>query len=460
VRSFAVLAIAVLAGATLVAGGCSPRPDVDLILRGGTIYDGSGEPGRVGDVAIRGDSIVAVGDVGALTAARVLDVKGLAVAPGFIDVLSRADRDLLSDGGTRGQVRQGVTLEVLGVGESMGPLTDSMKAALRRGDDDAPVPVSWTTLGGYLDELARRGVAPNVASFVGATTVRVHELGSADRAPTPAELARMQDLVRAAMREGALGVGADLRRAPGAYAGTAELVALARAAAEDYGLYVGGPRNGEGPVGALDEALDVAHQSGAPVTVVDAAATDTVAPATMDSVLQRVDTARAQGLRVTVDVIPWARTDSGPRFREGSGVRAEIGRPWVGFGSDAAAPAAGPVRRAEGTRSAVRGTFARILGTYVREEGALTLRAAVRRLTSLPAETLGLRRRGRIAPGYLADVTVFDPATIGAPAPGGASGAVVAGARDVFVNGVEVVRDGAPTGAKPGIVLRGPGWTG
>ncbi len=411
-RSFAVLSVLVVV-TLLGTTGCRRRPDVDLILRGGTIYDGSGEPGRVGDVAIRGDSIVAVGDIGRLTAARVIDVKGLAIAPGFVNLRSRAGRSLYADGTAGGDVLQGVTLEVLGVGSSMGPLSDSAKAALEAATDGPRIRVSWSTLGGYLDALERRGVTPNVASLVGATTLRVDELGTVDRPPTPVELDRMKALARAAMREGALGVGADPKEAPGSYAGTDELMALAKVAAERHGAYVATFRGGERPLAALDEILDLARQSGAPVTVCDAPPPDARDVVSADSIRQRVDTARANGLRVTLDGVPTER-----------------------------------------------GTFAGVFATYVRGEHVLTLSDAVRRLTSLPAEALGLPLRGRIAVGYHADVIVFDPATIGRPDPSSSSPLPVVGARDVFVNGVQVVRNGVRTGARPGSVLRGPGWSG
>src|SRR5437762_5538855 len=225
----------------------------DLLIRNGTIYDGSGRAPVVGDVAINGDSIAAVGKLTDARGKAEIDARGMAVAPGFINMLSWANESLIQDGRSQGDIRQGVTLEVMGEGSSMGPLTDSMRKEMIEQEGDIKYDIPWTTLGGYLEFLTKKGISPNVASFVGATTLRVHEIGYADRPPTPAELGRMQTLAREAMEEGAMGLGSALIYAPAFYASTDELVALSKAVAPYGGMYISHMRS-EGA--RLLEAID------------------------------------------------------------------------------------------------------------------------------------------------------------------------------------------------------------
>jgi N-acyl-D-amino-acid deacylase len=215
---------AVLIVSTLIAVSCSPAANYDVIIRGGLVYDGSGSPPQRADVAMRGDAIAGIGDLRNAEAAHVVDAQGLAVAPGFINMLSWANESLIHDGRSQSDLRQGVTLEVMGEGESMGPLNPSMKKLNRELQGDIKYDVPWTTLGEYLEFLEKKGISTNVASFVGATTIRIHELGYADRAPTSDELDRMRALVRSAMEQGALGVGSSLIYAPAFYARTDELI--------------------------------------------------------------------------------------------------------------------------------------------------------------------------------------------------------------------------------------------
>jgi N-acyl-D-amino-acid deacylase len=542
--------------------GCGPSLEVDVVLRGGTIYDGSGTEGVTGDVALRGDSIVAVGDVGPLTGATEIDVRGLAVAPGFINMLSWATESLLEDGTAQSDIRQGVTLEVFGEGESMGPLNERMKEDMVRFQGDIQFDIAWTTLGEYLEHLEDRGVAVNVASFVGATTVRVHELGYADRPPTAEELRRMQDLVREAMAEGALGVGSSLIYAPAFYADTPELVALVEAAAESGGMYISHMRSeGNRLVESVDELIRIARESGAAAEIYHLKAAGRENWSKMDEVIRRVEEARAEGLRITADMYtytagatgldaampPWVqeggydawagrlkdpsirarvavemRTPTGEwenlalaagspdrvllvGFRADSlkhltgmslaeaaalygttpeevamdlvvkdgsrvgtvyfmmdeeNVMRQIALPWVSFGSDAGALAIREPFTLSNPHPRAYGNFSRLLGTYVRQQGVITMTEAVRRLTSLPAESLGLRRRGRLRAGYFADVVVFDPATVTDHATFEEPHQYASGVVHVFVNGEPVLRDGEPTGARPGRVVRGPGWKG
>jgi N-acyl-D-amino-acid deacylase len=284
----------------------------DVVIRGGTIHDGSGGTPFTGDVAIRGDSIVAVGRLEGARGRREIDARGLAVAPGFINMLSWATESLFEDGRALSDVRQGVTLEVFGEGTSMGPLNPAMKRQMVEEQGDIRFPVTWTTLGEYLETLERKGVSVNVASFVGATTVRVHELGYADRAPTPEELARMQQLVRQGMEEGALGVGSSLIYAPAFYAKTDELIALMKAAAPFGGMYISHMRSeGNRLLESVDELLAIARASEAPAEIYHLKAAGQANWPKMAQVIAKVDSARATGARITADMYTYTAGATG-----------------------------------------------------------------------------------------------------------------------------------------------------
>ena len=279
------------------------KPGYDVAIRGGTVYDGSGGAPIVADVLIRGDSIVGITPDAPGRARVEIDARGLAVAPGFINMLSWATEDLLVDGRSQGDIRQGVTLEVMGEGESMGPLNDSMKAEMLHNQGDLKYPVSWTTLGEYLALLERQGISTNVASFVGATTVRVHELGYEDRPPTPAELDRMRALVRQAMEEGAMGIGSSLIYAPAFYARTDELIALSREAGALGGMYISHMRSeGNRLLEAVDELIAIARAANVPAEIYHLKAAGRSNWGKLDSVIARVERARAEGLRITADM--------------------------------------------------------------------------------------------------------------------------------------------------------------
>jgi N-acyl-D-amino-acid deacylase len=544
------------------AAACSGSPDYDVVIRNGMLYDGTGAPPVTGGIAIRGDSIGLVGNVDGVRGTTEIDAGGLAVAPGFINMLSWATESLLHDGRAQSDVRQGVTLEVFGEGWSMGPLTDAMKEQMTREQGDIRFDVAWTTLGEYLEHLEERGVSVNVASFVGATTVRIHELGYEDRAPAADELDRMRELVRQAMRDGALGVGSSLIYAPAFYADTDELVALVGAAHEHGGMYISHMRSEANRLlEAVDELISISRATGAPAEIYHLKAAGQANWGKLDEVIARVEAARAEGLRITTDMYtypagatgldaampPWVqeggydawaerlrdpavrarviremrtptdewenllllsgsperailvgfRADSLKHLtgrtlaavaaergqsveetamdlviRDGSrvgtvyfmmsedNVRRQIALPWMSFGSDAEALAPEGEFLLSNPHPRAYGTFARLLGRYVRDEGVITLEEAVRRLTTLPAQNLGLRRRGQLAAGYYADVVIFDPATIIDHATFEEPHRYATGVRDVLVNGVPVLRDGEHTGATPGRVVRGPGWTG
>lgn len=548
------------AAAALVTVACGPRYDV--VIRGGAVYDGSGSQPVTADVGIVSDSIAAVGDLSGARARITVDATGLAVAPGFINMLSWATESLLEDPNAQSDVRQGVTLEVFGEGWSMGPLNEAMKREVVEQQGDIRFTVEWTTLGEYLEHLERRGSAVNVASYVGATTVRIHELGYADRAPSPEELERMRELVRQAMREGALGVGSSLIYAPAFYARTPELVALAAAAREFGGGYISHMRSeGNRLTDAVRELIAVAREAGVPAEIYHLKAGGEANWPKMDSAIALVEAARAEGLPVTADMYtypagatgldaampPWVQeggleawvgrlrdpairrrllremttpTDAWENllllagsadrvllvgFRQDSlkyltgkslaevatargttpaeaamdlvvadhsrvgtvyflmseeNIKKQIALPWVSFGSDAEAAAPEGVFLKSNPHPRAYGNFARLLGHYVRDERVIPLAEAIRRLTTLPAENLRIRRRGAVRPGYFADVVVFDPDSIRDHATFEQPHQYAAGVRHVFVNGAQVLRDGEHTGARPGRVVRGPGWTG
>ena len=275
----------------------------DVLLRQGTIYDGSGAAPTVGDVAINGDRIAAVGDLSDARGRKEIDVRGLAVAPGFINMLSWANESLIQDGRSESDIRQGVTLEVMGEGESMGPLNDAMKTNMVHRQSDIHYPIAWTTLGEYLDYLVDRGISCNVASFVGAATVRIHEFGQFDVKPTPEQLARMQDLVRQSMAEGAMGVASALIYAPGFYAQTDELVALCQAAGEYDGMYISHMRSeANSLIPAVDELLEISRRAGVPAEIYHLKAAGEQNWGKLDQVIDRVESARAAGRKITADM--------------------------------------------------------------------------------------------------------------------------------------------------------------
>ncbi|MBT8398190.1 MAG: D-aminoacylase [Gemmatimonadetes bacterium] len=551
-----------MAAFCVVNPACAPAPDYDLVIRGGTLYDGSGDPGLLVDLAISGDTIVAKGDLAGATGRNEIDATGMAVAPGFVNLMSWATETMIEDGRAMSDILQGVTLQVMGEGSSMGPIPDSLKDWARGQQGDIKYEIEWSTLGEYLEYLVDRGVSPNVASFMGAATARVNVLGFEDRAPSPEELTEMQEQVRQAMREGALGVASALIYAPGAYAETSELIALAEAAGEFGGIYISHLRSeGNRLLEAFDEFLTIAREAGVPAEIYHLKAAGEENWSKMDEVIRRVEEAQGQGMRITADMYtytagatgldaampPWAQ-EGGPEewyarlrdpdlrariaqeiitptdewenlllaaggaenvllvgFKQDSlkyltgktlaeasemrgtppeitamdlvsldesrvgtvyfimseeNVKKKIALPWVSFCSDAGAPAAEGIFLDSNPHPRAYGSFARLLGRYVREEQVIPLPEAVRRLAAFPAENLGIRRRGRLEEGYFADVVVFDPARIVDNATFAEPHQYATGVAHVFVNGIQVVSDGEHTGAKPGKVVRGPGWIG
>ncbi|MGA2110654.1 MAG: D-aminoacylase [Anaerolineales bacterium] len=536
----------------------APPFDLDLVLRNGTLYDGSGAEPRDGDVGVRGDRIAAIGKLEGRGQLEI-DAAGLAVAPGFINMLSWANESLIADGRSQSDIRQGVTLEVLGEGISMGPLSEALRQERAREQGDIRYDIGWTTLGEYLDDLAGRGISPNVGSFVGATTIRVHVLGHADRPPNLEELGRMRRLVSQAMQEGALGISSALGYVPGCYATTEELVSLAQVAAEYGGLYLSHLRS-EGPqlLEAVDELIAIAARAAIGAEIYHLKASGKQNWPKLGPAIEKITAAREQGLRVSANMYPYSALSTSfeaampPWVQEGGidawverlrdpdlrarvrrevshpgngwdntylaagspeniiavgfknrelkplsgktlaeisalrgttpeetmmdlvvedhsglevvfktvsedNLRQEIRMPWISFGSDSPSLAPEGVFLQSSIHPRAYGTFARLLGRFVREEGLIPLREAVQRLSSLPAGNLHLDRRGLLAPGYFADIVVFDPETIQDHATFDDPHRYSTGVHHVVVNGQLVLRDGEHTGALPGRVVRGPG---
>jgi len=275
----------------------------DVIIRGGTLYDGTGAAGRRADVAIRGDRIAGVGDFASAAATTVIDAKGLAVAPGFINMLSWATESLLVDGRSQGDIRQGVTLEIFGEGNSMGPLNDDMKKRMVEQMGDIKYDITWTTLSEYLRELERRGVSTNVASYLGATTVREHVIGLEDKKPTPQQLDAMRAIVRKEMEAGALGIGSSLIYAPAFYASTEELIELCKVAASYRGKYISHMRSeGNRLLEAVEELIRISREAKIPAEIYHLKAAGQANWAKMDKVIQMVEQARKEGLKITADM--------------------------------------------------------------------------------------------------------------------------------------------------------------
>jgi len=550
--------------------GCTSAPTIapgnehyDLVVRNGVVYDGSGAAPQRVDVAVRGDRIVALLPAGSeATGTRTVDAHGQAVAPGFINVLSWAPEALIADGRGMSDTKQGVTLEIFGEGWSMGPLNARMKADALKQQGDIRYPIEWTTLGEYLGYLETRGITPNVASFVGATTVRIHELGEDDVKPDARQLERMQDLVRQAMAEGALGVGSSLIYPPAAFADTKELTALASAAAESGGGYIAHMRSeADRFLEALDETIAIGRATGQRAEAYHLKAAGEKNWPKMAQAIAKINAAREEGVLASADMYAYTAGGTGltaglPPWVQAGGVDAMIARlkdpairgkviaemkdpnapwenirlltgsdervlviefknptlkpligktlaeiakargtspeetlldliiedqgragaayflmseenvelglkqPWVSLGSDAESSAPEGVFLKSSTHPRAYGNFARFLGHYVRDRQLMSLAEGIHRLTGLPAKNWKLRDRGCLAPGCFADLVVFDPAAISAHSTYDKPQQYATGVSDVFVNGVQVLRDGHHTGAMPGRVVRGPGWKG
>lgn len=536
-----------------------PTPSYDIIIRGGEVYDGTGAGPVRADIGIRGDTIVKLGVIDSGVAGEVIDASGRAVAPGFINMLSWSTDTLIADGNSQSEIRQGVTTQIMGEGDSMGPLTPEMKKRREQEQGDIKFPIQWTTLAEYLAFLQNKGVAQNVASFIGATTLREYAIGLEDRDPTPEQLELMRRLVRQEMEAGALGIGSSLIYPPAAYAETGELIELCKVAASYGGRYISHIRSeGNNLIEAVTELIRISREARIPAEIYHLKAAGEANWRKMEQVIRIVEDARASGLKVTADMYtytagstglsacipPWAQSGGPEQMRlrfnnrvtrkriaeeiatptqewenfytlvgeperillvefkkeelkplqgkplaevaalrkkpapevimdlisedetrvgavyflmSEENVVRQIKLPWVSFGSDAGSMASEGVFLKSHTHPRAYGNFARLLGKYVRDQKVISLAEAVRRLTGLPAENLGLDRRGLLLEGMFADVVVFDPATIADKATFEDPHQYAVGVQYVLVNGQVVLRKGQHTGAKPGRWLRGPG---
>jgi len=534
-------------------------PDFDIIVKGGTVYNGTGAEPKHADVAIRGDRIAGIGDLKTAKAKTIIDATGLAVAPGFINMLSWSNESLIQDGRSQSEIRQGVTTEIMGEGESMGPVNDRVREHMLREQADIRYEIKWNTLAEYLRYLETRGVSCNVASFIGATTIRENVIGFEDKAPTPEQLDQMRELVRKEMEAGALGIGTSLIYPPAFYAKTDELIELCKVAAKYQGKYVSHMRSeGNRLLEALDELIRISREAGIPAELYHIKAAGQPNWGKIDDLLSRIEAARKDGLKITADLYaytaggtgldaslpPWTEDGGYPalfkRLRDpatrekikvqvqtpsdewenmylGAGgpehillvgfkseklkpltgktlaevakmrgkdpidtamdliaedesrigtiyfiiseenIKKELTKPWISFGSDEASQAPEGVFLKSNPHPRAYGNFARVLGKYVRDEKVIPLAEAIRRLSALPATNLGLDHRGFLKEGMFADVVVFDPATISDRATFEKPHQYAVGVKHVFVNGVQVLKDGEHTGAKPGRALWGPG---
>jgi N-acyl-D-amino-acid deacylase len=546
---------------TITISSCSSPTTYDVLIKNGTIADGSGNPTYVGSVGINADTIAAVGELKDAKGNLEIDATGLVVAPGFINMLSWATESLIEDGKSQSDIRQGVTLEVLGEGWSMGPLSEKMKQEMPTSQGDIKYDIDWNTLDEYLQSLVRRGISPNVASFIGATTVRINHIGYEDRTPTDEEMEAMKNMVRDAMKDGALGVGSSLIYAPAFYSSTEELIELCKVASEYDGMYISHMRSeGNRLLESIDELMRIANEADIRAEIYHLKMSGKDNWSKYDDVVKKIDSARAAGLHITTDMYtyiagatgldasmpPWVQeggydkwserlhdpairkkvleemttpTDEWENLMYAAGtpdnlllvgfendslrhytgktltevakihgkspeetamdlvvadgsrvgtvyflmtednVKKQIALPYMSFGSDAGSMAPEGVFLNSSTHPRAYGNFARVLGKYVRDEKVIPLEEAVRKLTSLPASNLKIKKRGSITEGNFADLAIFNPETIQDHATFAEPHQLSTGMVHVFVNGEQVLKDGEHTGATPGMVVRGPGYT-
>ena len=557
-RKLLALALIATVSITVLAQRRPESQAFDIIIKGGTVYDGTGRPPIKADVGIRDDRIASIGNLSRATAPTIVDANGLAVAPGFINMLSHSETSLITDPRSLSEIKQGVTTQIFGEG-SMGPLNEEMKRRGRGSLGDGRSDIEWTTLIEYLKFLEKRGIPQNVASFIGAATIREYVIGLDDKPPTPAQLDQMRELVRREMEGGALGITTALIYPPAFFAKTEELIELCKVAARYQGKYTTHMRSeGNQLLEAVQETIRISREAGLPAEIYHLKASGEANWPKMDQVFKVIENARRQGVKITANMYtypaggtgldasmpPWVfdggreagykrlqdpatrkkiaeaiRTPTNDwenlyllagspdrlllasfrseklkplvgktlgevakmrntdpietimdlvledRSRIGTiyflmsedNIKKQIRQPWVSFGSDAASiPPEGVFLRSSAHPRAY-GNFARLLGKYVRDEKVISLAEAVRRLTSLPATNLGLDHRGFLKPGMFADVVVFDPQTIADLATFERPHQLSVGVKHVFVNGVQVLKDGEHTNAKPGRALWGPG---
>jgi len=546
---------------TAMLFSCTKTETYDILIKNGQIVDGSGKPSFIGDMGINADTIAAIGNLENAKGRQEIDATGLVVAPGFINMLSWATESLIEDGKSQSDIRQGVTLEVFGEGWSMGPVTEASKKSIREfGYGNIAYDFEWETLGEYLEFLTQKGVSPNVASFVGATTLRINTMGFEDRAPTDKEMEQMKSMVKKAMEEGALGIGSSLIYAPGFYASTEELIELCKVASAYDGMYISHLRSeGNQLLESLDELIRIANEAHIRAEVYHLKMAGTTNWDKYDAVVFKIDSARVTGLKITTDMYTytaagtglnatmppwvqeggyekWAERMQDPKIRkqlikemttptnewenymmavasyddmllvgfkndslkyltgkslaevakmrktspeetamdlviqDGSrvgtifflmteeNVKKQLTLPYMSFGSDEESSAPEGIFLETSNHPRAYGNVARLLGKYVRDEKVISLEEAIYKLTTLPATNLKIKKRGALKTGYFADVVLFNPNEIQDHATFEKPQQFSTGMVHVFVNGVQVLKEGEHTGALPGQVVRGPGY--
>lgn len=533
----------------LIVCACSSPETYDVLIRNGQIFDGSGDTAYKGDIGINADTIVAIGDLQAAKGVLEIDAMGLAVAPGFINMLSWANESLIEDGRSQGDIRQGVTLEVLGEGHSMGPLNDLMKEEMKSNQQTITYDITWTSLGEYLEFLENKGVSTNIASFVGNGTLREHTMGYEKRPPTIAELDKMKELTRQAMEEGAVGLSTSLIYVPSGHADTEEIIDLAKVVAEYDGMYISHIRDeADKLLDAVQELISISKEAKIRSEIYHFKASGNSNWKLLDEAIGLIEEARNEGVSVTTDMYMYNASSTGlnvllPEWAKEGGhdkmmelieikdkrqqmidevdfnvppekillvgfknenlrnligktlaevaterslspneavvdliyeddsriqvvyfsmsednIKKKLALPYMSICSDAGSYATEGAFLLQSTHPRAYGSFARLLGNYVRKENIISLEEAIYKLTLLPAKNLKIKKRGALKNGFYADITLFDPEKIQDQATFEKPHQYATGMVHVFVNGIQVLKDGEHTGALPGRIVRGPGW--
>ncbi|MDC6352551.1 D-aminoacylase [Zeaxanthinibacter sp. PT1] len=528
---------------------CSETTEYDVIISNAQLIDGSGQASYTGDVAINADTIAAIGNLDNARGKKIIDAEGLVLAPGFINMLSWANVSLLEDGRSQGDIRQGVTLEVMGEGHSMGPLNERTKEEMRNSQQDIKYDIPWNSLGEYLEHLEEKGVSTNIASFVGNGTLREYVMGYENRKPSSAEMEEMKSLLKQAMEEGAVGLSTSLIYVPSGHANTEEIIELAKVVADYDGMYISHIRNEEDQLlEAVDEVIQIAAQADVPAEIYHFKASGTENWDLLDPAIAKIDSARAAGLDITTDMYMYNASSTGLNIllpdwaKEGghsatmnligqerkraamideikfhvppenimlvgfknkelrnligktllevaedrkttpeetivdliaeddsriqvvyfsmneNNIEKKLALPYMSICSDAGSYTNEGIFLEQSTHPRAYGSFARLLGHYVRDRQVISLEEAIHRLTGLPANNLKLRKRGLLKEGYYADLVLFDPEEIKDNATFEKPHQYATGVQYVFVNGTAVLDKGEHTGATPGKVVRGPGY--
>ncbi|MEX0289711.1 MAG: amidohydrolase family protein [Flavobacteriaceae bacterium] len=528
---------------------CSSPTNYDILIKNGRIMDGSGDASYEGTIAINADTIAALGTLPNATGTTEIDATGLTVAPGFINMLSWANVSLIEDGRSQGDIRQGVTLEVLGEGRSMGPLNAQMKENMKNGQQIIKYDIAWTTLGEYLEFLENKGVSTNITSFVGNGTLREYVMGYETRVPTEEELDKMKELTQQAMEEGAVGLSTSLIYVPSGHAQTEEIIALAEVVSDKDGMYVSHIRDEEDKLlEAVNELIEIAEKAKIRSEIYHFKASGTENWHLLDKAIKLVEEARNKGLPITTDMYMYNASSTGlnvllPAWAKEGGhnktialikdplkrkqmiseikfhvppekilfvgfknkdmrhligktlaevseernkaadetvvdlifeddsriqvvyfsmseenIKKKLALPYMAICSDAGSYTNEGVFLEQSTHPRAYGSFARLLGHFVRDEKVIPLEEAIHRLTSLPASNLKLKKRGALKTGYFADVVVFDATQIKDNATFDQPHQYATGMKHVFVNGGQVLKNGEHTGAFPGRFVKGPGY--